>query len=295
MIVYICSIVIIMTVYMLDSDGYLYKINIVNNITNATRIDNVRTKFKTICCGKYGSILLGYDGKLYVMKHNKTNFQVALNILVFDLEIINFYIYEEYIVLIDINYDAHGYNRKKGNSYIHKLGRIEAIFHIYDSCIMRLYLVDNKIYVLSSDNTLLEINQPSRAKTIKSCYLFGEKCVCTKYDAWSIDSMLINIFSKYDINVRGQIIDDNPLITKVKSDNEWIYTCVSKNLVISSGINLIYKIEIDDKLNNSVYVCANGGKYNIVGNNIIENNLLNNYYTVLPPKIFKKSANKFTH
>jgi hypothetical protein len=285
-----------MQTYMLDSSGYLYNINIIDNITNATRLDGVNIRFKKISYRYSEYILLDFYGKLYTMKHHN-GFQAALNMLVFGVEIINFINYCDCMVLIDTNYDMHIYNRSCGNTYTSKLCHIDSVFRV---CVVNtnitLYVIDKKLYCLHTDNILLEISK-TNISSINNGQIYICECKneCMNHNTHTIDS-LTNIFNKYSIDIiTGEyIINSNPLIIKTNNDDGWSYN-IDNKLIISSNINLLYAVQICNKTRDSViYVDGVGNKYNIVAGAIIKNLELNDYHVELPTKLFKKRANKFT-
>lgn len=281
-----------MYTYMLDSSGYLYCVNIDNNITNITRLDKINIKFKEIAHHDAKRlIMLDFSGQLYMMNRHNSN-QVALNMLIFDTEIINFISCIDCIVLIDINYDAHVYSFDDSNTYIKKIGHVESVFKTYMGCNVTLYIVDNKIYCLGVDNEFLEIkcwknfNKNNDNDTI---YVYECKNKCINHNAHSNTSP-INIFSKYNIGITKLIISAIPLVEKIKNDDKWIYT-INNNLVISSNINLLYRIRTFDDTHDAIYCDVDGNKYNIIDGAIIKNIELNNYYVELPPKFLKNANN----
>lgn len=280
-----------MTTYMLDSSGYLYRINIVNGITRATRLANVNMRFKQIYNDYNESIILDFHGQLHIMKHNNNdNNNEILTALEIDVKIINFHVYIDCIVLIDINYDAHICNRV--DNYTKKICHIDSMFTTYINNNRRpMYIIADSIYLLGADDELHKLNK-LKMKTINNMLYICE-CVSesVNHDAHDItDDAIVNMFKKYDVIVSGLIIDCHPLITKIKNNDGWIYTFVNENIVISSDIDLLYKITIFNKWH-SVYVDTDGSKYNIIDGVIIKNIELDNYHNRLQTKIYKKSAN----
>jgi hypothetical protein len=108
-----------------------------------------------------------------------------------------------------------------------------------------LYIVNNEIYYLGVNNEFLGMKYWEEFdKNNDAIYVYECKNKCINHDAHSNVS-LINIFSKYNIDAIKLIISSVPLVEKIKNDNKWIYT-IDNNLVISSNVNLLYKIRTFD-------------------------------------------------